>query len=78
MYPLWNAYCSPYMMPIPPFLPLFMPQMYANPSHFVFSNHIVSNDCVLIPEITKNTERNTEKPSKSIINISSDSESSIQ
>ena len=66
------------MMSMPSFLPLFPLQMYANPSSFIIPNQMVSNDRVPIQEITKNTEKNTEQPSKNIIDISSDSESSIQ
>lgn len=73
MYPFWYPYCPPYMMQAPSFLPFFQPQMYASPSPLIISNQIVSQDRVPIPEITKNTEKSTEQPSKSVIDISSDS-----
>ena len=78
MYPFWNPYCPPYLMSMPSFLPLFQPPMYANSFPFIVPNQMVSNERVPTPEITKNTEKNTEQPSKSIIDISSDSESSIK
>jgi hypothetical protein len=75
---MWNAYYSPFMMPMPSFFPFFQPQIYANPSQFIPLNPVANIQSALIPEITKNTDKNTEQPSRSVIDISSDSESSIQ
>ncbi len=66
------------MMPMSSFLPFLQPQMYVNPSQFILPNPVANIERSPIPEITKNTDKNTEQPSRSVINISSDSESSIQ
>jgi hypothetical protein len=61
------------MMPMSSFFPFLQHQIYANPSQLIPSNHVANIERAPIPEITKNTDKNTEQPSRSVIDISSDS-----
>lgn len=73
MYPFWNPYYAPFIMPIQSMYQHFSPQILLNPSSFIpqNQNNVVNNPNSV--EISKNIEKNTEEPSKNVIEISSDS-----
>jgi hypothetical protein len=67
MYPFWNPYYQPFMVPMSSWLPIIQPQMIPNPTQFIAPIQNILNDQPSLLEVTKNIEKNTEQPSKSII-----------
>jgi hypothetical protein len=59
MFPYWNPYFTPLVMPYRPFFHIPTPQFYISPTPVINTNHNILNDYPSSGELTKISEKPT-------------------